>query len=264
MCDGRGQLPSPRAGPQHPALTSHGLPAPADLLQIVIVIVNDVPKAVHRPLRFLQLREEDSLRTHQRGAAAPQRGAGRGGGSAPTWDSSSSSSSKVKARNLELCQYSSSSARALLICNDTTRPQRRPRPVPSRPAKRSPSPPLTSPRSSPTPGSGSAAARHRGKGGRRAGHAGTAVRPLAAFRPAPRRSRTATPGAHCAGSESLLGVAVWQRGSGRPRERERLREPRVRAGAPGGTEKLGRGGRGRRRKGPCRCRKPGGGAGRRF
>lgn len=80
--DGRGQLPSPRAGPQHPALTSHGLPAPADLLQIVIVIVNDVPKAVHRPLRFLQLREEDSLRTHQRGAAAPQRGAGRGGAGA--------------------------------------------------------------------------------------------------------------------------------------------------------------------------------------
>lgn len=44
----------------------------------------------------------------------------------PTCESSSSSSSKVKARNLELCQYSSSSARTLLICNDTARlPQQR-------------------------------------------------------------------------------------------------------------------------------------------
>lgn len=44
----------------------------------------------------------------------------------PTCESSSSSSSKVKARNLELCQYSSSSARTLLICNGTARlPQQR-------------------------------------------------------------------------------------------------------------------------------------------
>lgn len=268
--DGRGQLARSRASPRHPTLTSHGLPAPADLLQVIIVIVNDVPKAVHRPLRFLQLREEDRLPTHQRGAAAPQRRAGRGGGSAPTWDSSSSSSSKVKARNLELCQYSSSSARALLICNGTTRPQRRSRPALPRQAQ-----PLAAahlPRSSPSPGSSTAAARHRRKGGRRAGHAGTGS-PPAAFRPLPRRSRTASPGVHCAAPGARLRVparTAWRRGVGAVvGSRAVTAGFGAAAGAASRAEGPGRsarrngkawaGERGSRRKG--RCRKPGGGAG---
>lgn len=170
--------------PGHPALTSHGLPAPADLLQIVIVIINNVPKAVHRPLRFLQLREEDSLLTPQRGDAAPQRGAGRGRGSAPTWDSSSSSSSKVKARNLELCQYSSSSARALLICNGAKRPQRRSRPVPQSAAPRR----RHSPPRAPLPPQAAAQQRH-GTGGRAAAARGTPGR--AVCTPPSARSRVA-------------------------------------------------------------------------
>lgn len=83
----------------------------------------------------------------------PHRGApGWEGGGGPTWHSSSSSSSKVKARHLELCQYSSSSARGRLICNGSATatgssapPQRlSPRPPP---AARSP---LTSPHASGT------------------------------------------------------------------------------------------------------------------
>lgn len=255
--------------PGHPALTSHGLPAPADLLQIVIVIINDVPKAVHRPLRFLQLREEDSLLTPQRGDAAPRGGAGRGRGSAPTWDSSSSSSSKVKARNLELCQYSSSSARALLICNGAKRPQRRSRPVPqsAAPRRRHHSPPRA-----PLPPQ--AAARHRRKGGRCAGHAGTGSL-HAAFRPFPRCSGTASPGVHCAAPGAglrLPALNAWRRGvgafvGGRPVTAGLGATAGAASGAAGPGRSARRngetwaGGRGKRRKGPCRCRKPGGGAG---
>lgn len=116
--------------------------------------------------------------------SAGRGGAGRGRGSAPTWDSSSSSSSKVKARNLELCQYSSSSARALLICNGATRPQRRSRPVPQSAAPRR----RHSPPRAPLPPQAAAQQRH-GTGGRAAAARGTPGR--AVCTPPSARSRAA-------------------------------------------------------------------------
>lgn len=148
-------------------------------------------------------------------------------------------------------------------------------PLPSRPAERSPPPPpLTSPRSPSTPGSGTAAARHRRKGGRRAGHAGTGSL-HAAFRPFPRRSGTASPGVHCAAPGAglrLPALNAWRRGVGAfVGSRPVTAGLGATAGAASGAAGPGRsarrngetwaGGRGKRRKGPCRCRKPGGGAG---
>lgn len=121
------------------------------------------------------------------------RWAAAGPGPKPTCESSSSSSSKVKARNLELCQYSSSSALARLICNGTARrPQgsgclrgtTTPAPVVPGPAPRPRRPPA--PLTSPAPGTATGRARlaREGRaGGCRAGHAGTCSPPAAA-RPA--------------------------------------------------------------------------------
>lgn len=119
----------------------------------------------------------------------------------PTCESSSSSSSKVKARNLELCQYSSSSARTLLICNGTARltqhreggmeelPRGYRHPCPrSRPHRPLPLSHLAAP-----PAPAALTAGQGGVGQPRAEHAGTCSSPAGCGAAAP-RSRTTSPG----------------------------------------------------------------------
>lgn len=106
----------------HKGLTADRLSAPADLLHVVLIVVflHQTADAVHRLPRLFQLSTQNyyisaaSLNSPQ---SQPERG---------TWTwlrssgltllNSSSSSSKVKALNLELCQYSSSSALLFIIC----------------------------------------------------------------------------------------------------------------------------------------------------